>query len=129
MNTAPTASIDDPSTSGLQVLPRPHATTLRETIAVSKPVFLELAARAAATLHDPVTGERWALDGHQSDRVYLRLPQPPIVGLPYLETVFDVAFFEDGTVLSVTDASPAVLGLFLHFVASLKMEVLKGREA
>lgn len=104
-------------------LPR-RFTTLSDTVPVGREDFLRHAALAADTLPDATYGTRWALDGHTSEELFLRLPCGHVVDWPHLDVSFGVQFDARATRVRVHSERPADLALFLRFVAAVRAELL-----
>ncbi|GHF61168.1 hypothetical protein HNQ07_004123 [Deinococcus metalli] len=89
------------------------------TYAASLPLFL-LVAHHALHLLTPVHGHRWYIDGHTSDRLFLRLPcDQELVGIPYLEQDFSLQITPTTVQVGVSTYSHATLGLHRQFTLML----------
>lgn len=94
---------------------------LRDTAAYATSLMLFLlAAERVLQQFPPVGGYRWAIDGHTSDTLFLRLPcDPDLGGLPSLDQTFDLQLSSSTVRIGVFTRSDASFALYHQFTVLL----------
>lgn len=97
-------------------LPPLHDTA---TYATTLTLFL-LAADRVLQLLPPVRGQRWRIDGHTSDTLFLRLPcDLHRIGLRHLDQTFDLRVNPSTVRVGVFTRSAVTLALYNQFTVLL----------
>lgn len=89
------------------------------TFPVSLPVFVAAATDAAPHIVNS-SGQAWQVDGHKSDRLFLRMEcDPEVCWFAAIETDLDLMVTDDAVTVGILTRSDTQLAFFDQFIMHL----------